>query len=84
MLQEYLFLNTENQKTIKDYKPKEASVRYIQWEKSDSWCVQYEISGENENVAKQLSEILAMLWNTISRPFLRMIALHILTKGFIR
>lgn len=57
MLQEYLFLNTENQKTVKDYKPKEASVRYIQWEKSDSWCVQYEISGENENVAKQLSEI---------------------------
>lgn len=57
MLQEYLFLNTEKQDVIKNYKPEGVEVHYVQWDNSTSWCVQYEIPGENESVAKRLSEI---------------------------
>ena len=57
MIQEYLLMDSSEKDAIKAYKPKDIKKRMFSAGNKKCWYVQFAIEGENEKIAKQLSEV---------------------------
>lgn len=57
MIQEYLLLNEIEKEKIEAFDAKEATLKLAQIKGQDGWSVRYYLEGENENIARKLSEI---------------------------
>ena len=57
MIQEYLLQELTEKDAIKGYKPKDVKKRMFSANNEQCWYVQFSAEGENEETAKQLSEI---------------------------
>lgn len=57
MIQEYLLQDLAEKDAIKEYKPKAIKKRIFSADNGKCWYVQFSAEGENEDIAKQLSEV---------------------------
>ena len=57
MIQEYLIQDLSEKDAVKAYKPKDIKKRMFSADNGNCWYVQFSLDGENEKIAKNLSEI---------------------------
>ena len=57
MIQEYLLQDNAERESIQQYNPVNTQKSLFSAGNSDVWFVQFSVDGENEAIAKQLSEI---------------------------